>query len=102
MTVNTKANGYEATGLQKMIAVFDRAAQKLFPDCDVEHFYYGDTIDMVDVRLAPGKYAHFNLTSKRGSLNGYTCSREALEKFKSMTYRDELYTSKSRLFAIAG
>ena len=50
--------------------------------------------DMADVVLEPGRYAHFNVTAKRVSLCGYTCSTEDLEKFGSMTHKDELYNGK--------
>ncbi|MEL7608125.1 MAG: hypothetical protein AAGU74_01305 [Bacillota bacterium] len=94
MNTETKTNGYEAERIQPMIAKFERAAQKLFPDCTIRHFYYGDCLDMVDVLLAPGRYAHFNVSANRVSLTGYTCSDEDLKKFESMTYRDELYSGK--------
>lgn len=95
----TKTNGYEAAEVQSMIGKFEKAAARLFPGCTVRHFYYGDHLDMADVVLGAGHYAHFNLTAKRVSLGGYTCSSEELEKFGSMTHNDELYPGK--LFEIA-
>ena len=77
----TKSNGYKAEGIQSMIGKFEKAAAQLFPGCTVRHFYYGDSLDMADVVLEPGRYAHFNVTAKRVSLCGYTCSSEELEKF---------------------
>lgn len=100
MKVETKTNGYEAGTIQKMIGVFETAASRLFPDCTIKHFYYGDYLDMADIVLQPGKYAHFNISAKRVSLTGYTCSSEELSKFERLTYHDELY--KSQLFEIAG
>lgn len=92
--VETKSNGYKAEGIQSMIGKFEKAAAQLFPGCTVRHFYYGDSLDMADVVLEPGRYAHFNVTAKRVSLCGYTCSSEDLEKFGSMTHNDELYDGK--------
>lgn len=100
MKVETKTNGYEAGTIQKMIRVFETAASRLFPDCTIKHFYYGDYLGMADIVLQPGKYAHFNIAAKRVSLTGYTCSSEELSKFERLTYRDELY--ESQLFEIAG
>ena len=94
ITVETKSNGYKAEAIQTMIRKFEKAAAFLFPGCTVRHFYYGDTLDMADVVLGPGRYAHFNITAKRVSLCGYTCSTEDLEKFGSMTHKDELYNGK--------
>lgn len=94
MTINTNTNGYTAENIQKMIDIFNKAAEKLFPECEVEHFYYGDKLSMTDIRLNPGHYAHFNITEKRVSLDGYECSRDELMIFQSMTYRDELYNGK--------
>jgi hypothetical protein len=97
--IESKTNGYNAESLQPMIAVFEKATEKTFPECTVKHFYYGDYLDMADIVLGPGKYAHFNIASKRVSLTGYTCSSEELAKFESMTYNDELYDG--RLLQIA-
>lgn len=71
ITVETKSNGYKAEGIQSMIGKFETAAAQLFPGCTVRHFYYGDALDMADVVLEPGRYAHFNVTAKRVSLCGY-------------------------------
>ena len=99
ITIETKSNGYKAEGIQAMIGKFEEAAAQLFPGCTVRHFYYGDYLDMADVVLGSGRYAHFNVTAKRVSLCGYTCSSEELEKFGSMTHNDELY--QGRLLEIA-
>lgn len=100
ITIETKTNGYTAETVQDMIRKFEKATERLFPGCTVRHFYYGDTLDMADVVLKPGRYAHFNVTAKRVSLCGYTCSSEELLKFESMTYKDELYNGK--LLELAG
>lgn len=94
MTIKIQDNGYEARGIQRIISIFNTVAGKLFPECEVEHFYYGDKLSMTDVRLEPGRYAHFNISEKRVSLNGYTCSRDDLILFQNMTHNDELYKGK--------
>lgn len=102
ITVETQSNGYKAEGIQSMIRKFEQAAAYLFPGCTVRHFYYGDSLDMADVVLEPGRYAHFNVTAKRVSLSGYTCSSGDLEMFGSMTYNDELYDGKLQEIAENG
>ncbi|HMM32389.1 MAG TPA: hypothetical protein PKB13_11515 [Clostridia bacterium] len=94
MNIETKTNGYTAQGIQPMITKFEQAAQKLFPDGTMNHFYYGDHLDMADILLEPGRYAHFNVSANRVSLCGYTCSDDDLKKFESLTYRDECYNGK--------
>lgn len=94
ITTLTKTNGYQAAGLQDLIAKFEKVAGKLFPGCTVSHFYYGDHCDMADLFIGDD-YAHFCIYATRVSLNGYTCStNNTLKKFESMTLRDELYDGK--------
>ena len=92
--IETKTNGYKAEGLQDMIFKFEKVAAKLFPGCIVSHFYYGDHLDMADIGIGDGNYAHFNITAKRVSLNGYTGMSEDVKKWESMTLNDELYDGK--------
>jgi hypothetical protein len=99
MTIINNSNGYTASGIQKMLNTFNNAAEKLFPACEIEHFYYGDKLSMTTLRLRPGRYAHFNISENRVSLTGYECSREELTTFQSMTYKDELY--KGNLLQLA-
>ena len=91
MKIEVQTNGFEAKALQRVKAVFDRAAEKLFPDCTVSHFYYGENFDMADVLLGDGMYAHFTISENTVHLTGYTCSREDELKFERMTWRDWLY-----------
>lgn len=93
ITIETKDNGYTSHAAVRMIETFNRAAEKLFPGCRVEHFYYGDRLDMVTIHV-DGGYCHFNITAKRVSIGGYTANEEVLDKFIQMTYRDELYPGK--------
>ena len=92
--IETKTNGYKAEELQNMITKFEKVAADLFPGCTVSHFYYGDHLDMADIVIGDGHYAHFNITAKRVSLNGYTGLSEDVRKWESMTYNDELYDGK--------
>jgi len=94
ITIEKQDNGYTAESIQPMIAVFEKVAADLFPGCTVRHFYYGDALDMADVVTAPGMYAHFNISRRRVSLNGYTCSGPDLLKYQSMTHNDECYAGK--------
>ena len=100
ITIKTKTNGYKAEGLQEMIRRFEKVAADLFPGCTVEHFYYGDYLDMADIIIGNGNYCHFNITAKRVSMNGLTGMPEDVRKWESMTYRDELYNGK--LIELAG
>ena len=78
----------------KKIAKFEKVAAILFPGCTVSHFYYGDHLDLADIGIGNGNYAHFNITAKRVSLNGYTGLSEDVKKWESMTVNDELYDGK--------
>jgi hypothetical protein len=98
--IETKTNGYKAEGLQEMISRFEKVAADLFPGCTVSHFYYGDHLDMADIGIGNGNYAHFNITAKRVSMNGLTGMAEDVRKWESMTYNDELYDGK--LIELAG
>lgn len=92
--IETKTNGYKAETLQPIIAKFEKVATDLFPGCTVSHFYYGDTLDMADLLVRPGDYAHFNIYKNSVRLNGYCGTDEDVAKFKVMTHRDELFDGK--------
>lgn len=92
--VTIKDNGYKAEEVQGMIRKFEIAAAQLFPDCTMQHFYYGDGLDMADLVLGSGRYAHFSITAGCVSLGGYICSDEDLEKLGRMTHNDELHGGK--------
>lgn len=96
-----KTNGYRAEGLQNMIQIFNKAAQNLFGDCMIEHFYYGDSLDMITVILPNRNYAYFNLSAKRVSFNGHTCTIEEYDKFSQLTYNDDIYEMNGRLLEAA-
>lgn len=105
MKIETTTNGYKAEKLQNMIARFNKAVKILWPGAigktvTIEHFYYGDDLDMVTIRTAGG-YAHFNLTQKRVALTGLSAADNfEYNLFKEMTYRDGYY--KGNLLGIAG
>lgn len=97
----TKTNGYKASSLQGMIAIFEAAAAQVFPGCTVSHFYYGDHLDMADLKIDDDhNYGHFDIRQDSVRLNGHTCMEEDLERLGSLTYHDELYESK--LMELAG
>ena len=103
--IETTTNGYKAEKLQGMIARFNKAVKILWPGAigkgvTVQHFYYGDDVDMITIRTVGG-YAHFNLTQKRVSLTGLSAADNfEYNLFKEMTYRDGYY--KGNLLGIAG
>lgn len=99
LNIETKTNGYEAKEIQDMKGTFEKAVEKVFGECTVRHFYYGDRLDMVNIIFDDGDYAQFNITMNRVSLGGYSMTDERLKKCGGLTYRDELY--KGRLFEIA-
>ena len=102
ITISTQTNGYKAEKLQHMISRFDKAVKLLWKreTVKVEHFYYGDDVDMIMLHTENG-YAHFNLTQKRVSLHGLSASNDVeFNLFKELTYRDGYYTGN--LLAIAG
>ena len=98
MNIIIESNGYEEATLQSTIEIFNKVAENNFPDCTINHFYYGDFLDMLTIKLSDGSHAHFNLTSKRISFNGYSCnSEEQVRIFGSMTCNDSCYNGKIKL-----
>lgn len=92
MTMTVKDNGYKAEGLQNMINAFNNAVEKLFEKCELEHFYYGDYLDMVDLRTGTNSIGHFNITRNRVSFSGCTCETDLIYKnFTRLTYNDECF-----------
>lgn len=89
-----KTNGYRiGEDLKRVIDKFNDAAYILFGDriVFIEHFYYGDRIDMVTIYLHGGSYADFNLTAKRVSFNGHSCLSCEFNRFEALTWNDECY-----------
>lgn len=97
MEITTKTNGYiVGEKLKEMIKRFENAVEKLFGASviKIEHFYYGDKLDMLTVKLDNKHYGHFNITAKRVSFNGHTCSSEEYAKFEMLTFNDECFNGK--------
>jgi hypothetical protein len=91
MKITIKDNGYKCEKVQNMITIFNIAVERIFPECEIEHFYYGDALCFTDVILPGGEYGHFNITSNRVSFNGHTCSFLNCKQFERLTYNDELF-----------
>ena len=86
MIITTKANGYKAEGLQKTIEIFNAMAERIIGDCEVEHFYYGDKLDMITIILPNRNYGDFYLAEDQVSFSGHTCTFEEKAKFESLTF----------------
>lgn len=89
-----KTNGYRiGEDLKRVIDKFNHAAYILFGEKidRIEHFYYGDRLDMVTIWLYGKHYGDFNLTAKRVSFNGHTCTWWELYLFEALTWNDECY-----------
>lgn len=100
MNITTKSNGYTISEeLETMKQRFECACSALFPEWEIEHFYYGDKIIMTTIRGNGCEYADFNITAKRVSFNGHTVSRTNYKKCEAMTHNDECYNG--RLFELA-
>ena len=61
---------------------------------EIEYFYYGAELIMASVRLTDKSYGHFNITEKRVSFNGHTCTYTQYMGFSKCTWNDELYEGK--------
>ena len=96
MKITTKSNGYKISKeLQTMIERFEYCASVLFPNWEIEHFYYGDKLDMVTVRSKELKqYADFNISANRVSFTGHTLSTENYKTFTSLTHNDECFNGR--------
>jgi hypothetical protein len=96
MEVITKTNGYKISEeLNAVIEQFEKVAQERLSDIKkIDHFYYGDKLSMSDIVLESGHYGQFNITAKRVSFGGHTCSREERDIFESLTWNDELFKGK--------
>jgi hypothetical protein len=97
MTINTQHNGYAiGSKLTEIKEKFEEATRKLFGDevKEINHFYYGDKLIMSDIKLNDKHYGQFNLTAKRVSFNGHTCTFEQYDKFSLLTLNDELFKGK--------
>ena len=95
MKITTKTNGYTiGNELNTMKEKFEYAANTIFPNWEVEHFYYGNKLIMTTIRGNGCEYADFNITANRVSFNGHTLSRTNYKKCELLTHNDELYNGK--------
>ena len=96
MKITTKTNGYTiGEELDTMIKRFEYAASVLFPDWEIEHFYFGSNLDMVKIRNRELKeYADFNITANRVSFNGHTLTPEHHALMASLTHNDECFNGR--------
>ena len=51
----------------------------------IDHFYYGDKLDMVLVMLMDGNYGYFSITENHIGFNGHTCTHEEYLIFEKST-----------------
>jgi hypothetical protein len=75
-----------ALELEEMIKRFENAIQKFFGShvSEIEHFYFDNNLDMVRVKLVNGNYGDFNLSSKRVSYTGCSCSHAENKTFEML------------------
>lgn len=90
--IRVKTNGYELTEEhKKVLKVWEEEAYKILDIKYIDEFYYGDKLVMATIKLNDGNYGHFNITEKRISLNGLTCTHEQHNLFATLTWNDECY-----------
>lgn len=95
MEITTKTNGYTISEeLETMKQRFEYVCSILFPEWEVEHFYYGNKLIMTTIRGNGCEYADFNITAKRVSFNGHTLSRKNYKLCEAMTHNDECYNGR--------
>lgn len=83
----TKTNGYRLSEeFNANIEAWETALQETLGNevMIIEHFYYGDTLDMAGVILKDGNYMNFNINAKHVSCTGHTCTFEQLAKFETL------------------
>ena len=83
----TKTNGYTLSNeFYANIEEWENNLQRIFGNelMIIEHFYYGDKLDMADVILKDGNYMQYNIGEKRIRCTGHTCTREQKVKFESL------------------
>ena len=79
----TKTNGYKLSEeFNANIEAWETALQETLGNevMIIEHFYYGDTLDMANVKLKDGNYMNYNINAKHVSCTGHTCTFEQLAK----------------------
>lgn len=83
----TKTNGYILSEeFNANIKEWETSLQNVFGNdvMIIEHFYYGDKLDMADVILKDGNYMQYNIGEKHIRCSGHTCTHEQKIKFDSL------------------
>lgn len=90
-----KTNGYDemlSSKMKHVINWFNNAVKVSFIEqYRIEHFYYGDRLDMITVYLANGHYADFNLNENAIHFTGHTCNKEEYDMFSGLTWNDPCF-----------
>ncbi len=95
MEIRTKTNGYELTNEHmEVLKKWEEMAQATMDIKYIEYFYYGDKLVMAKIKLNDGYYGDFNITAKRISFCGHTCTHEELALFEALTWNDECHKGK--------
>lgn len=95
MKIERKTNGYTISEeLKTMVERFEFAASVLFPEWEMEQFYYGEKLVMVTMKGNGCEYADFNITAKRVSLNSLTVTKTRYELCESLTHNDECHNGR--------
>ena len=83
----TKTNGYTLSKeFTANIEEWETSLQNIFGNevMIIEHFYYGDKLDMADVILKDGNYMPYNIGEKYIHCTGHTCTHKQKVKFESL------------------
>ena len=83
----TKTNGYVLSAeFTANIEAWENALRETFGNelMIIEHFYYGDKLDMADVILKDGNYMQYNIGEKHIHCTGHTCTHEQKAKFETL------------------
>lgn len=83
----TKTNGYTLSKeFTTNIEEWENTLQNVFRNevMIIEHFYYGDKLDMADVILKDGNYMQYNIGENHIHCTGHECTHEQKVKFESL------------------
>lgn len=95
MKIERKTNGYTISEeLKTMVERFEFAASVLFPEWEMEQFYYGSKLVMVTIKGNGCEFAEFNISANRVSLNSHTVSKTRFGLCESITHNDECYNGR--------
>jgi hypothetical protein len=98
MITKTKTNGYELSDeMLRVLYGFEEAVDRVFgtdkeeTDVTIEHFYYGNKLDMITVKVPGRGYGDYNLTAHGVHFNGHTCTEDDYRRFASLAWNDDLF-----------